>query len=193
MEEDEIDDGEAQFPCIHSDGNGKKSYAKKTQTNSQRCKFAAMWPKHALYGEDYRTKLVACITIANFDDLTRSCFDTDATLINAFSKYILEHCHRVRKWSSHTQIVSSFHEQVCKKWHTLEAVMKRKYSEIMKKIEECKQMNTELASLDVLHGTLPRDQKIPGYVPGAKSHVFRKRTQRFLLAKGCEQGEINNR
>ena len=159
MEEDEIDDGEAQFPCIHSDGNGKKSYAKKTQTNSQRCKFAAMLPKHALYGEDYRTKLVACITIANFDDLTRSCFDTDATLINAFSKYILEHCHRVRKWSSHTQIVSSFHEQVCKKWHTLEAVMKRKYSEIMKKIEECKQMNTELASLDVLHGTLPRDQR----------------------------------
>jgi len=112
MEEDEIDDGEAQFPCIHSDGNGKKSYAKKTQTNSQRCKFAAMWPKHALYGEDYRTKLVACITIANFDDLTRSCFDTDATLINAFSKYILEHYHRVWKWSSHTQIVFSFHEHI---------------------------------------------------------------------------------
>ena len=44
-------------------------------------------------------------------------------------------------------------------------------------------MNTELASLDVLHGTLPRDQQIPGYVDGAKSHVFRKRTLRFLLAK----------
>ena len=37
MEEDEIDEGEAQFPCIHSDGNGQKILCKENAN-----KFAAM-------------------------------------------------------------------------------------------------------------------------------------------------------